>query len=58
MDTETEKGPLRLSDGLLMSNESASAKMLEKLDAGLRSLDHCEGCLTHRFSSESDWKCR
>lgn len=46
MDTENERGPPRLPNGLLTSDESASAKIQEKLDAGLRSLDHCEGCFT------------
>lgn len=60
MDTENEKGPSRLSSGLGTSSETASAKILEKLDAGLRSLDHCEEYVTfHRYcSSGSDVKSR
>lgn len=43
MDTENAPG---LSNGLGTSSESASAKIEQKLDAGLRSLDHCEEYFT------------
>lgn len=55
--TDVQKTPLKLLNGHGMSNEHAKARILEKLDAGLRSLDHCE-LSSLRIPSMPDFRLR